>query len=188
VVERYRYTAFGQPTILNPQSSILASSAYGNRFAFQGREWFAELNLTDHRNRYYSPELNRWLNRDPIEEMGGINLYAYVNQDPADQNDPDGFDCTNNPPTTPPLAKPPVKSPIMPPWNIGPITISGNLPPKVSFPIGGGWNGTVSGNPIKGVITGTASGPLGGGWNGTVSGGNNGKGGWGIGGGISHKW
>ncbi len=28
--------------------------------------------------RYYIPELGRWLNRDPIEEEGGENLYAFI--------------------------------------------------------------------------------------------------------------
>ena len=28
--------------------------------------------------RYYSPELGRWLSRDPIEEAGGLNLYGFV--------------------------------------------------------------------------------------------------------------
>lgn len=28
--------------------------------------------------RYYNPETGRWLNRDPIDEIGGVNLYAYV--------------------------------------------------------------------------------------------------------------
>ena len=68
-------------------STLLTSSSYGNRFAFQGREWFAELNLTDHRNRYYSPELNRWLNRDSIAEDGGVNLYEYVENNPLNLTD-----------------------------------------------------------------------------------------------------
>jgi len=29
--------------------------------------------------RYYSPELGRWISRDPIEEKGGLNVYAFVN-------------------------------------------------------------------------------------------------------------
>ncbi|MCX6896389.1 MAG: RHS repeat-associated core domain-containing protein, partial [Verrucomicrobia bacterium] len=91
VIERYRYTAFGQPTILDPQSSILASSACGNRFAFHGREWFVELNLTDHRNRYYSPELQRWLNRDSLGEEGGVNLYLFVENLPVNEYDPFGL-------------------------------------------------------------------------------------------------
>ena len=28
--------------------------------------------------RYYSPELGRWINRDPIGERGGANLYGMV--------------------------------------------------------------------------------------------------------------
>jgi RHS repeat-associated protein len=28
--------------------------------------------------RYYNPETGRWLNRDPIEEKGGLNLYSFV--------------------------------------------------------------------------------------------------------------
>jgi RHS repeat-associated protein len=31
--------------------------------------------------RYYSPSLGRFLNQDPIEEQGGINLYAFVGND-----------------------------------------------------------------------------------------------------------
>ena len=31
--------------------------------------------------RYYDPESGRWINRDPIEEAGGYNLYAFVAND-----------------------------------------------------------------------------------------------------------
>jgi uncharacterized protein RhaS with RHS repeats len=31
--------------------------------------------------RYYDPNLQRWLNRDPIQEAGGINLYGFVGND-----------------------------------------------------------------------------------------------------------
>ena len=33
--------------------------------------------------RYYSPSLGRFLNRDPIGEEGGTNLYAFVENDPV---------------------------------------------------------------------------------------------------------
>ena len=42
---------------------------------------------------YYGPEPQRWLNRDPIEEEGGINLYGFVSNDPINLFDPDGFQC-----------------------------------------------------------------------------------------------
>jgi len=40
--------------------------------------------------RYYSPRLGRWLNRDPIGERGGPNLYAFVRGDPINGIDPHG--------------------------------------------------------------------------------------------------
>jgi len=35
--------------------------------------------------------MGRWINRDPIEEGGGINLYAYVENDPAGFTDATGL-------------------------------------------------------------------------------------------------
>ena len=32
--------------------------------------------------RYYSPEIGRWLSRDPIWERGGWNLYGFLGNDP----------------------------------------------------------------------------------------------------------
>ena len=40
--------------------------------------------------RFYVPHLDRWLNRDPLQEQGGINLYGYVHGDPLGYVDPDG--------------------------------------------------------------------------------------------------
>jgi RHS repeat-associated protein len=42
--------------------------------------------------RYYSPEMGRWISRDPIEEEGGINLYGMVGNDPVNQVDVLGLD------------------------------------------------------------------------------------------------
>jgi RHS repeat-associated protein len=37
--------------------------------------------------RHYSPELGRWLSRDPIAENGGVNLYAMVGNDAVNRWD-----------------------------------------------------------------------------------------------------
>jgi RHS repeat-associated protein len=37
--------------------------------------------------RYYSPELGRWVNRDPIGERGGITLYRFVDNSPISEWD-----------------------------------------------------------------------------------------------------
>ena len=34
-------------------------------------------------SRFYSPNLHTWINRDPIEEIGGINLYEFVQNQPS---------------------------------------------------------------------------------------------------------
>ena len=38
----------------------------------------SELDLVYYNYRHYSPSLGRFLSRDPIEEQGGLNLYAFV--------------------------------------------------------------------------------------------------------------
>jgi len=40
--------------------------------------------------RYYSPRLGRWISRDPIEELGGLNLYGFVGNGPMFGVDPLG--------------------------------------------------------------------------------------------------
>jgi RHS repeat-associated protein len=42
--------------------------------------------------RYYAPQTGRWINRDPIEERGGINLYGFVGNDGVSQWDYLGWD------------------------------------------------------------------------------------------------
>ncbi len=39
---------------------------------------------------YYQAEQGRWLNRDPIEERGGVNVYGFVGNDGVDLVDTDG--------------------------------------------------------------------------------------------------
>ena len=57
----------------------------------QGRRYFqwssefydSELDLVYYNFRHYSPSLGRFLSRDPIEEQGGLNLYAFVGNCPV---------------------------------------------------------------------------------------------------------
>jgi RHS repeat-associated protein len=41
--------------------------------------------------RFYDPNTGRWLNRDPIGERGGLNLYGYVGGNPVNYTDPLGL-------------------------------------------------------------------------------------------------
>ena len=78
VAERYAYTAYGQPTILNASGTVLTSSAVGNRYMYTGREWDETLGLHHFRARWMSPLAGRFLGRDPIGYEDGGNLYCAV--------------------------------------------------------------------------------------------------------------
>ena len=54
-----------------------------NPFRFSSEQYDDETGLVYYNYRYYSPELGRWISRDPIEEEGGVNLYAMVGNNPS---------------------------------------------------------------------------------------------------------
>lgn len=92
VVERYTYDIFGKPKIKNGNGTVISGTAYGNRFLFTGREWLADLELYDYRNRVYSAEFGRFLQTDPKSfDADPSNLYRYCGNDPIDKTDPMGL-------------------------------------------------------------------------------------------------
>jgi len=81
---RYRYDPFGR-TI-----SYSGSLALANVYRFSSKELHVNSGLYYYGRRFYDPNLQRWLNRDPILERGGINLYRFVNNAPSGLIDTDG--------------------------------------------------------------------------------------------------
>ena len=71
VVASYAYDAFGRTL------SATGSMASVFPFRFSTKYYDAETGLYYYGYRYYSRELGRWITRDPIEEDGGDNLYAF---------------------------------------------------------------------------------------------------------------
>lgn len=84
VVERYKYSEFGIP-----QDRELGSSSNPLRFA--SRPWDAKIGLYNSRSRSYSPRLGRFLQADSIGYADGLNMYAYVGNDPVNFVDPSGL-------------------------------------------------------------------------------------------------
>ena len=80
---RYDYDLYGQQTVLAETSA----ASFGFTGHFQHRPsglyltWF----------RAFDPRLGRWLSRDPLGEPAGLNLYAYVGNDPINLMDPLGL-------------------------------------------------------------------------------------------------
>jgi RHS repeat-associated protein len=56
--------------------------------------------------RWYDPNLQRWINRDPIGEAGGINLYQFVRNNPINAVDRNGLDYYEVPAPFGPLNSP----------------------------------------------------------------------------------
>ena len=87
IAERYAYSAYGQPTILDASASVLSSSAINNRYAYTGREWDATLALHHFRARWMSPIAGRFLGRDPIGYYDipvlYLTLFDVKGQDPS---------------------------------------------------------------------------------------------------------
>ena len=85
VVSRYDYDPWGRQTVVTGTTVFdIGYAGYWNLHS-AGSILNLKLNLTWY--RAYSPELGRWLSRDPIAESGGWNLYAYVRNAPVKLND-----------------------------------------------------------------------------------------------------
>ncbi len=81
VIQRYRYSVYGITSLEKTESST-DHEYVENFFAYTGREYDLDTELFGYRNRYYLPEIGRFISEDPIELQGGVNLYQYTKNNP----------------------------------------------------------------------------------------------------------
>ena len=88
---RYDYDPYGRMTV--------TAGSFNADFGYAGMYYHAAsgLNLTLY--RAYDSDLGRWLSRDPIQELGGLDLYAYVMNNPIRYLDSLGLAISSDPNT-----------------------------------------------------------------------------------------
>ena len=136
LLEWYRYDLQGTPIFYDAGDHQLSASALGVRRLFTAQQWYGEVGLYDLRNRFYSPDIGRFLQPDPIGFRGDrTNLYRYCRNNPVTRWDPFGLETTH-PPIQPGGQDYPPQTVWAPPLPGFPIHDTGFLPGDI-----GGWPG-----------------------------------------------
>ena len=78
----FRYSAYGEEIITGPAQ---------NPWRFCSKRSDAMTHLVNFGRRYYLPDLGRWMTPDPAGFTDGMNLYAYVQNDPLTSFDEYGL-------------------------------------------------------------------------------------------------
>jgi RHS repeat-associated protein len=82
---KYLYDTYGNTL------ATYGSLATANRYRFSSKEWNGNSGLYYYLYRFYDPNLQRWPNRDPLMEIGGINLYEFAGDNPVTKYDKSGL-------------------------------------------------------------------------------------------------
>jgi RHS repeat-associated protein len=85
IVASYKYDSFGRTL------SLSGTMATANVYRFSSKEIEPNTGYYDYGFRFYDPLAQRWVNRDPIGEAGGINLYGFAGNVPVNCVDPFGL-------------------------------------------------------------------------------------------------
>ena len=98
IVARYNYDAYGNTTRQLPEPGnipanlvALDEQQVNQPYRFQSHFRDNTSGLTDFGFRFYSTSFGRFINQDPLEEEGGINLYGFVGGNPTNDVDEDGL-------------------------------------------------------------------------------------------------
>ena len=73
----YEYSPVGELLRSDAKDATMADQP----FRFSTKYQDTETGLLYYGHRYYSPAMGRFINRDPIQESGGINLYGFAGND-----------------------------------------------------------------------------------------------------------
>ncbi len=80
----YGYSGFGL-------EKVQEASGWGQPYRYSTKWQHPNSGLVDYGFRFYNPGWGRWINRDPIREAGGSNLYGMVGNNPVNAIDAYGL-------------------------------------------------------------------------------------------------
>ena len=83
IVTTYTYDEFG--------NLMVKGGTIDQPFRFSTKPYDEKTGLSYYGYRFYAPVLGRWINRDPLKEVGGINIYGFVQNNAVNFTDPLGF-------------------------------------------------------------------------------------------------
>lgn len=87
----------GQPKYSSFGKASIEVETVENNLRFPGQYYDLETGLYYNLHRNYDPATGRYLTPDPIGLEGGVNLYAYVLNNPIMREDPFGLECKECP-------------------------------------------------------------------------------------------
>jgi RHS repeat-associated protein len=94
-----RYQTLEARYLYDPYGNIVGKwGGYAdvNKYRFSSKEFLPLSGLYYFGGRFYDPNLQRFINRDPLQELGGFNLYRFCANSPIDDIDPYGLDNIYN--------------------------------------------------------------------------------------------
>ena len=93
--QSFTIAAHGDQAIFEaPDPRESPTSTIGNLFGFKGLQVDSETELIYVRNRYYDPEMGRFITMDPKGYINGPNTLGFAMNDPFNNGDPFGLDAT----------------------------------------------------------------------------------------------
>jgi len=81
LIGKYEYGPFGQLLSISHAKLLEHPFRWATKFSFLNGEFYG------YSHRFFHPRQGRWLNRDPLSEIGGLNLYGYTNNSPINLQD-----------------------------------------------------------------------------------------------------
>jgi RHS repeat-associated protein len=85
VVQSYEFSAYGES--LSGKDAVNAFRFVGGAGGYTDDA----TGLVQFWNRWYDPQVGKWVSEDPIRQRGGVNLYGYVGNGPTEMVDFEGL-------------------------------------------------------------------------------------------------